>query len=141
MNDNLHGSLDAAVVLYRFFCTFPGFGEVCPLGFEGQAGKCGAVFSMEPLRNSRRRYINGGEMYTAACTISRCVQDMDGAHRLRLTEWFSSLSAYAEVYGKALSGDGGGLIERVRPASVPARLRMTADGAVWEMRFFAEIRI
>ena len=63
------------------------------------------------------------------------------ARRLHLVEWFSSLSAYAEVYGKALSADGGGLIERIRPTTVSARLRMTADGAIWEMRFLAEIRV
>ena len=132
----------AAELLYRFFCTFPGFSDAVPLGFEAEAaGRTGgAVFAMEPVRSDGRRYINGGGRSVGSCVINRRVPDADTLCRLELAAWFSALETYVRVHGNLRGGDvASAQVLRVRPSSSAARLRMTRDGAVWEMRFSVEI--
>ncbi|MBQ7982113.1 MAG: hypothetical protein IJ302_00975 [Clostridia bacterium] len=131
-----------AELLYRFFCAFPGISETVPLGFEAEAAGTagGAVFAMEPARSDGRRYINGGGRSVGSCVISRRVPDADTVRRLELAAWFSALETYVRVHGNLREGDpASAQVLRVRPSSSAARLRMTRDGAVWELRFSVEI--
>ena len=147
----------AAEVLYRFFCAFSGFDEAHPLGFEAElppprteitgadAGVSGttaarafsAVFSMEPTLHRVRRYIHGGCWVRTACTVSVRGSDSDGRQRREMASFFASLADYVTEYGAQYTA--GTRVYRITPAAHPARVRLTADGAVWELRCSVEI--
>lgn len=147
---------DAAVsgALYRFFAAFTGFDAAHSLGYEAEvpevrgemggfgcgadstAAEMAAVFTMEPTLTRVRRYINGGGTLRGACTVTGRVRDDDAQKRRETAAFFGALAAYIQKAG-ARYVDG----ERVyviRPAAHPARLRLTGDGAVWELRCSVE---
>lgn len=137
----------AAEALYRFFCAFSGFDGAHPLGFEAEMplahkasphkGGFSAVFSMEPTLTWVRRYVHGGGCVRGACTVSARVPDADGRQRRETAAFFSALAEYVSAQGKRyVVGDR---VYTVRPAAHPARLRLTEDGAVWELRCSVEI--
>ena len=150
----------AAEALYRFFGTFPGFDDAHPLGFEAELpprrrlpgtgedgtaarepslgdGGFSAVFSMEPTLTWVRRYIHGGGCVRGACTVSARGSDADGRQRREMAAFFSALADYVTEQGKRYSV--GDRVYTVTPAAHPARLRLTEDGAVWELRCSVEI--
>ena len=145
----------AAEALYRFFCAFSGFDGEHPLGFEAELpphrslsgmgedgtswnnGGFSAVFSMEPTLTWVRRYIHGGGCVRGACTVSARCADTDGRQRLDMAAFFASLADYVKERGKRYTA--GNRVYTVTPAAYPARLRLTADGAVWELRCSVEI--
>jgi len=139
----------AAESIYRFFAAVEGFDETHPLGFEAEvmmprrmcadsgAVVCAAVFSMEPALTQVRRYIHGGGTLRGACTVSGRVRDDDAKQRHETAAFFASLSDYVKQYGnRVVDGDR---VFVIRPAAHPARLRLTEDGAVWELRCTVEI--
>lgn len=130
------------------------------LGYEAEcAGSCGsggirgAVFRAEPGFQRVSSYVNGTEIRTGGFTVALRTGDADTASRcsaeetaMRLCEAFrtgTGTGAGTEtgsegdhVGGEGLSFEGDGvLLYGITPVSVPARLRMTPDGAVWETRF------
>ena len=140
----------AAEALYRFFSGFEGFDGTHTLGFEGERppsrlsdgtqtpkAHLSAVFSMEPVLHMVRRYIHGGGCVRGACTVSARVHDADTAQRMETAAFFSALAAYVREYGAAYAD--GARVYTVRPAAHPARLRLSADGAIWELRCTFEI--
>ena len=149
----------AAEAIYRFFAAFEGFDELHPLGFEaevmqprrmcgnstavnngigsGGAVVCAAVFSMAPELTRVRRYIHGGGTLRGACSVSGRVRDDDAEQRHETAAFFAALSDYVKQYGKrVVDGDR---VFVVRPAAHPARLRLTEDGALWELRCTVEL--
>lgn len=128
-----------AQVLYRFFCCYEGFGDRVPLGFEAASPGDGAVFSVEPSLVYRKKYINGGGMMRGVCSVTLPARDNDRAARVRAAAFLEALSDYAAENGKRITDDSmPGEVIRVYPVSSPARLRTTADGAVWELTFAFE---
>lgn len=148
-----HGMNTVAEALYRFFSAFDGFDTSHPLGFEAEVpearqglhGSIGdastadmaAVFTMEPTLTRVRQYVNGGGVIRGGCTVSGRVRENDSAKRHETAAFFASLAAYVRTYGERFAD--GGRIYVVRPAAHPVRVRMTQDGAVWELRCTAEI--
>ena len=138
--------------LYRFFAAFEGFDASHPLGFEAELvsprcvgaeertadAVCAAVFSMEPTLTQVRRYIHGGGTVRGACTVSVRASDTDGAVRRETAAFFAALSDYVREHGCGY--DDGVRVFVIRPAAHPTRLRLTDDGAVWELRFSVEIQ-
>lgn len=144
--------VSAAEALYRFFAAFDGFDASHPLGFEaetvpGRQGfaqgdvrvpmQCAAVFSMEPTLTQVRRYIHGGRTVRGGCTVSGRVREDGSASRHETAAFFESLADYVREHG-ARYVDGGRVFS-IRVAAHPARLRLTADGAVWELRCAVEM--
>ncbi len=140
----------AAEALYRFFSGFSGFDGTHTLGFEGELppsrqtdgtqtpkARMSAVFSMEPVLTQVRRYIHGGGCVRGACTISARVHDTDAAVRLETATFFTALAEYVGARGAHYTD--GDRVFVIRPAAHPARLRLTDDGAVWELRCSVEI--
>ena len=106
-------------------------------GTSWNNGGFSAVFSMEPTLTWVRRYIHGGGCVRGACTVSARCADTDGRQRLDMAAFFASLADYVKERGKRyIAGDR---VYTVTPAAHPARLRLTADGAVWELRCSVEI--
>jgi hypothetical protein len=146
----------AAESIYRFFAAFEGFDEAHPLGFEAEvmmprprctsgrlgtddraAPLCAAVFSMEPVLTDVRRYIHGGRTLRGACTVSGRVRDDDAKQRQETAAFFSALADYVRQHGtRVVDGDR---VFGIRPAAHPARLRLTEDGAAWELRCAVEM--
>lgn len=148
------GYPSAADALFRFFTAFPGFDEAHPLGFEAEmpgeryavtgrgcgidgGGVMAAVFRMEPTLTQVRRYINGGGISRGACTVLGRVRDEDAAGRREAVSFFSALAEYVRLSGERY--EDGGRVFVIRPAAHPARVMLTADGAVWELRCAVEI--
>lgn len=146
----------AAESIYRFFAAFEGFDEAHPLGFEAEVRMprplctsggygtddravpvCAAVFSMEPVLTEVRRYIHGGRTLRGGCTVSGRVRDEDAKQRYETASFFSSLADYVRQHGERYAD--GDRVFVIRPAAHPARLRLTGDGAVWELRCTVEI--
>ena len=139
----------AAESLYRFFAAFEGFDDAHPLGFEAElrtarTGErttaptvCAAVFSMEPTLTQVRKYIHGGRTVRGGCTVSARVRDDDGGQRRETAAFFEALAAY--VYKNGARYTDGARVFVIRPAAQPARLRLTPDGAVWELRCSTEM--
>lgn len=140
----------AAEALYRFFSGFAGFDGTHTLGFEGERppdrasngtlapkAHLSAVFVMEPVLNVVRRYIHGGGTVRGACTVSARVYDADTAQRMETAAFFSALAAYVREHGAHYTD--GDRVYTIRPAAHPARLYLTGDGAVWELRCSVEI--
>jgi len=140
----------AAEALYRFFAGFAGFDDTHTIGFEAEippsrqpdgtaAPKAvlSAVFSMEPVLTQVRRYIHGGGCVRGACTVSARVHDADLAGRLETAAFFEALSDYVRAHG-AHYVDGSRVFV-IRAAAHPARIALTGDGAVWELRCSVEI--
>ncbi len=143
-------TMPAAEALYRFFAGFAGFDDTHTIGFEAEippprrqdgqrtpGAVLSAVFSMEPVLTQVRRYIHGGGSVRGACTVSARVRDADTAHRLDAAAFFAALSDYVRTHG-AHHTDGARVFV-IRPAAHPARVLLTDDGAVWELRCTVEI--
>lgn len=152
---SVRGYPSAADALYRFFAAFPGFDEAHPLGFEAEVPgvqyavfgqgcsvdggrEMAAVFRMEPTLAQIRRYINGGGTLRGACTVLGRMRDEDAAGRREAASFFSALAEYVRLAGERF--EDGGRVFVIRPAAHPARVMLTADGAVWELRCAVEIR-
>lgn len=143
----------AAEALYRFFAAFEGFDSSHPLGFEAEVPgvrrdlsdvggnapttELTAMFMMEPTLSRIRQYVNGGGVVRGACTVSGRVREDDGAKRHETAAFFASLAEYVQTYGERY--EDGGRVYVIRPAAHPVRVRLTSDGAVWELRCTAEI--
>lgn len=140
----------AAESLYRFFAGFTGFDGTHTLGFEAEVppsrqpdgtmaptAVLSAVFSMEPVLTQVRRYIHGGGSVRGACTVSARVRDTDTAGRLETAAFFEALSDYTRAYGAHYTD--GNRVFVIRPAAHPARIALTGDDAVWELRCAVEI--
>lgn len=125
------------------------------LGYEAECGRCsaqngirGAVFRAEPGFVRAASYVNGTEVRECGFTVALRTGDADTASRYAAEE--CALLLCAALRGEGGAGTDGGtdaggnglsfaeegvLLYGITPVSVPARLRLVPDGAIWEVRF------